>query len=324
MGEEIGYDARRSTKGEWSMRRSLLQTGARLAGWRAVALATAAVLLASWSIGQTAPPEKKAAEGQKPSAAGQEKLPKADELIARMVEALGGEQAMKKITNRVSKGTFEQGPLKGSVTVYEAAPDKSLQITELPSGQTIEEGTNGEIYWRLSPMGPQIIGGEEAAVAKRHSDFYLWLNWRKHYTGAETVGTARIDDHSAYKVVMKTKEAPPETWYIDEKTHLLDRVDLTVPQAGTVETYLEDYRKQDGVMIPFKTRMMGGPAPLIVTLTSVEQNTEIPKDRFEPPPAIRELAKEAVKGPGQPGQPPPPAKPEQPGQPEKPEKPVKP
>lgn len=309
------------------MRRSLVKTVARLTGWRAVGLATTAVLAAALSYGQAPTPEKKPGGAQKPGAAEQQKLPKAEELIAQMAEAMGGEAAIKSIKTRVSKGTLERGADKGTITSYEAAPDKSLLITEV-GGEKIEEGTDGEILWRKTPQGTQLVGGEEAAIAARHNDMYLPLNWRKYYASAETVGTTMIDDRPAYKILMTPKEGPPETWYIDEKTHLMDRTDLTVPGLGTIETYFEDYRKQDGVIVPYKLRQVfNGQQAAAITLTSIEQNVEIRKERFEPPAGLKELGQEGGKGPAQPGQPPQPPKPEKPekpGKPVKPETPVKP
>jgi hypothetical protein len=299
------------------MRRSLVKTVAWLAGWRAVGLVAAAVLLAGWSFGQTAAPEKKAAEGQKPSAAEQKELPKADELLREMVEAMGGEAAIKSVKTRISKGTLQRGQEKGTITSYEMAPDKSALVTEI-GGQKIEEGSNGQVVWRKLPHSAELVQGEEAAIAMRHNDMYLPLNWRKYYTSAETTGTTMVDDHPAYKILMTPKEDPPETWYIDEKTHLMDRTDLNVPELGTIETYFEDYRKEGGVMVPYKLRQVFSGFPTAtITLTSVEQNVEIPKDRFEPPPGLKEGGKE----PTPPGQPPQPPKPERPVKPETPVKP---
>ncbi len=281
------------------MAHSLVRKVARQLGWRAVGLVAAGLLLGL---------------GVRSAAAQDQKLPKADEIIAKMIDATGGEAAMKKITNRVSKGTYEAGGMSGSMTAYEAAPNKSYAIIELPKMGTIEQGTNGQVYWERNPIsGPRVLDTEDIPTAARHADFYYLLDWRKQYKSAETSGTATVNDQPAYKVVLTPGEGEPETWFINQKTNLLVRMDVPAPGGeGMIESYLDDYRKVDAVMTPFRIRQTYQGQPVAtITWKSIEQNVDIPKDRFEPPPDIKELMKQAP-GKPQPGQTPPPAAPEKP------------
>ena len=64
----------------------------------------------------------------------EDKLPKAEEVLDRAIEGLGGKAALEKIRNRVSKGSFEmpaQGT-KAAIVSYEAAPNKSYTAIDLP------------------------------------------------------------------------------------------------------------------------------------------------------------------------------------------------
>jgi len=299
------------------MTRSLIKTVARLVKWRAVGLATLAIVAAGVSFAQAPATEKKPGQAQKPSAA-EEKLPKAEAVLDKLVEASGGEAAINRIRTRVSKGTYEQGPAKANITMYEAAPNKSLQIIELPEGLKIEQGTNGEVYWTQSPMGVQIADKEEAALAARQGDIHLPATWRRHYKSAETAGIETVGSSPAYKLIMTPEEGPPELWYVDQKSNLLVRWDMPAGAGmGNISIYFEDHRKVDDVMVPFRQRA-AGLMPLVVTLSSVEHNVDIPKERFELPEAVKEALKDAGKAPALPGHPPQPPKPDRPDKPEKP------
>jgi len=289
------------------MTRSLIKAVARLVAWRAVGLATLAILAAGVCFAQ-APTEKRPGDAPKPSAA-EEKLPSAEAVLDKLVEATGGEAAIKKINTRVSKGTYKQGPDKANITIYEAAPNKSLHIIELPEGQKIEQGTNGEVYWTQSPMGVQISDKEEAALAARQGDIHLPATWRRHYKSAETAGIETVGGNPAYKLIMTPQEGQPDVWYVDQKSNLLLRWDMSAGGGmGLIGMYYEDYRKVDDVMVPF-TQRATSPMPLAVTFTSVEHNVDIPKERFELPAAVKEALKDAGKAPERPDKPEKPAKP---------------
>jgi hypothetical protein len=225
----------------------------------------------------------------------EEKLPKAEEVLDRAIEALGGKAALEKIHNRVSKGSFEmpaQGT-KGTVVSYEAAPNKSYTAIDLPGMGKVESGTDGEVYWELSPMvGARILEGEEKAFRVREGRFNAPLYWRELYKKAECVGTDTVDDHPCYKIVMTPEIGSPQTVYYDRKSYLTLKVDMTVkgPMGEMpVEVLIDDYKKIDGVMVPHKIvqRMMGMEQTL--TLDRVENNVDIPADRFALPEAVKAL-----------------------------------
>jgi len=52
--------------------------------------------------------------------------------------------------------------IKGTMTVYQAEPDKNLAVIEIEGIGKIESGSNGEIAWENSVLqGPRIKQGDE-------------------------------------------------------------------------------------------------------------------------------------------------------------------
>jgi len=226
----------------------------------------------------------------------QEPLPKAEQILKQAVEALGGEGAFAKLHNRVSKGTFEvaaQG-LKGPLTVYEAEGNKNYSLVELEGVGKMENGSDGKVYWEKNPaVGPRILEGEEAAFQARQSTFNAIVHWPKLYKKAEVVSVESVDGQPCYKLEMTPPVGSPEKWFVDQKSHLIIRMDLVYrgPMGEIpIQTVFEDYRAVDGVKLAHRVRQrLGGMLEQLITIRSVEHNADIPKDRFDLPPEIREL-----------------------------------
>jgi len=75
---------------------------------------------------------------------------------------------------------------------------------------------------------------------------------------------------------------------------LLVKVSMTMEsQAGTIplESYLSDYRSVDGVLMPYKAVIKTIGPERISTVDGIEQNVNLPADRFALPAAIKALIK---------------------------------
>ena len=243
----------------------------------------------------------------------EEKLPKAEKILERSIEAQGGREAFDKLTSRVSKGTLEimigepgpTGPAvkggpqvsKATMTRYEAAPNKRYVMVDFGDEGKIEQGSDGETHWELPPMGEaRILEGEEKVNSERQSVFNAFLHWRELYQKVECTGKEDVGDRSCYKVEMTPATGAAVTMYFDRKTGLPVKT-ATVRKGDKgdiqIQTVLDDFKSVDGVMLAHKTTRQvtgGGPMQTITTiLTSVEHNSAIPADRFALPDQVKML-----------------------------------
>lgn len=285
-------------------------TGGRsAAGWRAGGLAVLAA--SAWWL---------AAGGGVARAQG-EKLPPAEEIIARSIEAQGGRAALEKLRNRVTHGRVEFVPagLKGPLVSYEAAPNKRYTVVELEGVGRIESGSDGEVHWEMSPvMPPRVLTGEEQAVHARQDAFLGLLRWQELYTRAECTELVDVEGHPCYKVVFVPRVGEPEVVFFDRKTLLPRKVSLVLSSPVgplTVETLLGDYRPVDGCPVPHRQeqRIVGTDRSQVIVIERVEHNVDLPADRFALPAPIRALREQSSTQPQTaPG---PPARPGPPGAP---------
>jgi hypothetical protein len=141
-------------------------------------------------------------------------------------------------------------------------------------------------------MGPQIKEGQERADFLREAVLDKYARWRETYAEAECVGTETVNGKPAYKVILTPKDGPPQSLYFDQASNLLVKVGLTVENPMgviPVESFLEDYRKVDGLLLPYTVKVVVMGQERLMTTESIEQNVDLPEDRFALPEPIRAL-----------------------------------
>ncbi|HTW63537.1 MAG TPA: hypothetical protein VME17_02930 [Bryobacteraceae bacterium] len=227
-------------------------------------------------------------------------LPSAQTVIDHWINATGGRAAWEARHNVVEHATvdFAKQGIKGTLTVYEAAPDKYLGITELPGIGRISTGSNGEVAWEnTSLQGPRIKQGAEQADAFREGAFNADLNWQKLYVKGEITGLESVEGHECYRLVLTPKQGNPVTEYYDKTSGLLVRTTTTVTsQLGEIpaEILYDDYQKDAGVLSAHRMVNRAAQQEFVIQIQSIETNVDLPKDRFDLPPEVQALVKKSV------------------------------
>lgn len=228
-------------------------------------------------------------------------LPKGETILDKYIEVTGGKAAHAKVKSDVSSGEMTLGAmgLKGKVMSYSQSPDKRVVEITLEGIGKISEGSNGEIAWSHSAMqGPRLKEGDEKAEALLQGKHNADSQWRDLYTSAETKGVESVDGKECYKVVVTPKSGKPQTRWYDKQSGLLLKMVMTSrsPMGEIeVESFLSDYRKEGELLLPHKISNKMAGQEIAMTIDKVEQNVEIPKDRFEPPAEVKALIKPAAK-----------------------------
>lgn len=235
----------------------------------------------------------------------EDELPKAEEILDKYIEAVGGKEAFDRIDNQVLKVTLEivgQG-IKMHVTVYSARPNKVYRVVEVPSIGKGESGVDGEVVWENSAMtGPQIMEGSVREQALRDATFHKLVYWQKVYEKAECAGIQAVDEKPCYKVVLTPKEGSEDTLFIDKESHLIVKAESTSESPmGKIplEIYISDYKEMNGIRIPQRLRQVVMGQERMIKTEGVLFNLQFPAHLFKLPPEIQELVdrkKEKSKG----------------------------
>ena len=199
---------------------------------------------------------------------------KEQELIARIVEAYGGRDALAKVSSIYARGYCKlyQQDNGGWITRYFQHPRK-LRVEAAYRGSPETRILNDTKGW----MGAGTAGQKEAdRYAYEGLVFqydYMNLpfslidgNKTATYRGKDTAGGAPVD-----VLLFKGREGEEMTLYVDEKTHLIAKASspITAP-AGKTEIAVEffDYRDVGGVKMPFRVINSFGPAKVGITYMS--------------------------------------------------------
>jgi hypothetical protein len=250
---------------------------------RSFAVATAALLLAS-------------APFSSPLSA--QTLPSAAEVLTKYVAAIGGKDAIMKITSLKQTSTM-QVPAVGmtaEVESYQAAPNKMATRSTLPGVGEMVQGTNGEIAWDANPMqGPRLLGDKELTQTLEGADFYGNLLYpAERFSTLENLGIVDFNGEKAYKVKLVRKASGNEsTQYFSVATGLIVGAELTQQsQMGSmqVSSTLSEYKEFGGVKFPTKTEVTMGANKLLMTVTNVVINGA-PATAFDVPEAVKPLIK---------------------------------
>lgn len=216
------------------------------------------------------------------------------QILDKYVQALGGRAAYGKLRNRVAKGTVEMPNLKGSGTVefYASAPNKVLNVMQLPALGTMKQGFNGVTAWNLNSLSGvrQVKGGELAAI-KRESNFYRDINLGAEYSRMILKGRDKVGEREAYVVEGLLSDGARDKFYFDIQSGLLMRYSSereTEYGRQPGDLYLWEYREVDGVKVPFWLFQVselptGDGIVLTIRWTEVRHNVDMDGSIFDAP-----------------------------------------
>ena len=223
--------------------------------------------------------------------------PTADQLIAKYVDALGGERALRAVTSRVitATGDVPSGPrneprVSARIETYQKAPNLALTITRMPNG-AVSTGFDGQSAWMQNPNGSVTqFAGLELNRARRDADFYQPLDLKTTYLRFVVGGIEPVNNRDAYILIAAPRGGDsPERLYFDTQTGLLLRRQTVVPTPfGNSPTNVdyEQYRDAgDGTKYPFLIRTTTVTQRYVVRVERVQNNAPIENTRFAPPPA---------------------------------------
>ncbi len=209
-----------------------------------------------------------------------------EELMAKAIEAEGGEANLRRHKSMLSRTTLEmpgQG-LVGEGLVYKRAPCQSAEIITLrAAGKKIAtmrkffdgaQGGDESSFTVSTPLSDANIND-----ARISADFYRQLNWKTTFKSVVIKAIAKVGDEEAYVVESTPEKGNSIIERYSTKTFLLlqRETQATNPELGitltSVATY-SDYRPVDGVMLAFK---------LVETASGSETTTRVKEIKFDAP-----------------------------------------
>jgi hypothetical protein len=182
-----------------------------------------------------------------------------DQVLERYIEALGGRDAIEKLTTRVCTGQVTTDLRSREIPIleihmfeaYTKIPRSFLSVTYTDAG--IERmGFDGEVGWikdKCDIRQHEWVGRDKLAWLLNPQNA---LRIKEYFPGLSLSGTERIGGGRVYVVIPHERSKAHYAFHFDVETGLLVRIGYYWD--------LQDYRKVDGVLFPHRieTSRKGG------------------------------------------------------------------
>jgi hypothetical protein len=219
-----------------------------------------------------------------------------DDIVRRYVEARGGIAKLRSVQGLRLTGTMELADVSAPFVLELARPN--LMRTEfVVQGQTGVRAFDGRVAWeqlplpgeRARPMDP-----DEAAEARAEADVDLspLVDPTTKGFSVELVGKDRLPGGEAWTLLVRPREGPPRTLYLDVRSHLVvQSVDVRSVEGKPVQfvTEISDYRPLGGLVFPYRIDVgpKGTPDRQHLVIQRIEINPPLDAARFAMPKAPR-------------------------------------
>jgi hypothetical protein len=223
----------------------------------------------------------------------------ADEVIEKHLTAIGGREALGKLTSRTLTGSITlgtpAGDLVGTIEVFGKAPNKARTVVKVDlsafgAGElTVDQRFDGTTGYVIDTMnGNRDITGNQLENLRNATFPTPLLKYKENGTKAEVLGKEKIGDREVNVVQLTPASGSPSKQFFDAQDSMLLKTTtvVNVPQLGQdVETVLEfsDYRVVDGVKIAHILKSSNPVQTFTVNVKTVEHNKEIDDKSFSKP-----------------------------------------
>src|SRR5438874_4208087 len=181
--------------------------------------------------------------------------PAPESLLDQYLAAVGGADAVKKVSSRVERGSLAGfGDQTIPIEIFAKAPDKRVSVVHMKEGESVT-AYNGKVGWLSVPGRVHLMNGQESAGARIDADMEFAVDVKNLYAKWETMPGEKVDGHETWLVIGHKDGVPPLKLYFDQKSNLLLRmVRYTDSPLGYNPTQIDyaDYRNSEVVKIPYR------------------------------------------------------------------------
>lgn len=213
--------------------------------------------------------------------------PTVDDIIARYLTAVGGADAIKKISSRAMKGTLMAMGSETVIDLYTKAPNKRLSVSHTaPTSDSFTAfdgtagwlGTTGHAAREMSPT--------EAFAASLDADFYLVAHLKELFPQIRRGRPAEVAGAMCETLSGTRPGQPAVVFYFEQNTGLLRRMVRSADTPmGRLPTQIDyaDYREVDGVKTPWRWTLARPNGRFTIQLKEVKNNVAIDDAKFSKP-----------------------------------------
>jgi len=209
-----------------------------------------------------------------------------DQIIDKYRNAVGGEEAMKKITTRSASGVLVFGGNQSPIEVITKAPNKRISISHMGKGESFT-AFDGAVGWLGNTGKPaREMSPAESEAAGLDAEFSLALRLKEIFPELRRGRPEVINGVECDSLIGSRPGHPPVRLFFDDKSGLLLRqVRYGETPLGRNPTQIDyaDYRDVGGVKVPFRWTLSRTNGRFTIQLSEVKANVPVDDERFAKP-----------------------------------------
>ena len=212
--------------------------------------------------------------------------PTAEDVIQKYIAAMGGAEAIRKITSRDAKGAILVGGSQTPIEVLTKSPNKRVTISHSTQGDsyTAFDGTAG---WMGNTARPaREMSPAESGASSLDAEFAIALRLKEIFPQIRRGRPEQINGILCEQLIGTAPGRLPVRLYFDPNSGLLVRlVRYAETPVGRNPTQIDyaDYRDADGVKIPFRWTLARINGRFTIQLAEVKSNVPIDDAKFAKP-----------------------------------------
>jgi outer membrane lipoprotein-sorting protein len=207
--------------------------------------------------------------------------------LDRMIAAMGGRKVLEAVKDVTITGTAEMATfgITAPVSVYQKHPDKvRVDVTIAEAGMTISQAFDGTRGWFTDPQSggavQEMPGPLAREFGRQAGETQALLFPQKQGVTYVLKPKAPLEGRDLIVLEQTLADGHKTTYFLDPETYLPAKTATrSIDRTGTevdAETYASDFRKVEGMMVPYAIRVVQNGAEVQrVTVTAVSVNTNL-------------------------------------------------
>ncbi len=228
-------------------------------------------------------------EMEKPKEEPKPVLPTAEEVVARYVTAIGGKDAVGRLTTLTERGEVTGFGDKGTpIDIYTKAPGIRASVVHMPDGGTTVTAVNEQSGWLTMTGGrpTRQMNAADANGYRLEAAFALVPDLQRMFEKLRVARQEKLEDQETLLVVGIREGQPPVLMNFDQQSGLLVRLTrYTQTSLGRnpVQIDFADFRELDGVKIPYRWSLARADARFTIQIENAQANVPIDGAIFTKP-----------------------------------------
>ncbi len=213
-----------------------------------------------------------------------------DQIIQKYLENTGGLDNYKNLKSERMEGKAFIGQMSGDLVLSREMPGKYCMNWN--SDQfSITVASDGKQIWQQIPMVPGYVFVEEKDLPKQLEGMLMnpYLNYKDRGASAKFVSDTTVKGIDAYKVEYVQASGDTSYIYFDKSNFNILR-----ERSSEGDMLFEKFKPVDGFTFPHKMTTSQGGQRIMMVITTVEINPDLPDSIFEAPPDSLRAPQEVI------------------------------